>query len=111
MKLSEIKGDRCFEVIADLVTPVANIAQDKEAADLFKRKKTPKGKTATQFLIDRVKAGMPSLLKSHKQDLVAIMATLNNVTPEEYLESLNMAKLVGDILELLTDDEFLAFLS
>ena len=36
MKLSDIKGDRVFDVIADLIDPVASIAQDAQAAALFR---------------------------------------------------------------------------
>lgn len=111
MKLSQIQGDRCFEVIADLIAPVSNIAKDKEAQELFKRKAVPKGKDPKQYFIDRVTAGLPSLLKNHKDDMVIIMATLNDVSKEEYLKDLNLAKLFGDVFDVLTDDEFAAFLS
>lgn len=111
MKLSEIKGERCFEVIADLVVPISNIAQDKQAAALFKRKAVPKGKNATEFFIERLKTGLPALLKNHANDFTAIMATLNNVPVDEYIRELNLAKLFGDVIGLLTDEEFLGFLS
>ena len=37
MKLSKIKGERVFDVIADIIDPIANIAEDKVAAALFQR--------------------------------------------------------------------------
>ena len=111
MKLSQIQGDRCFEVIADLIEPVSNIAKDKEATELFKRKAVPKGKDAKEFFAERLSAGLPSLLRSHKDDVITILAVINDVTPEEYAKSLNLAKLFSDVLELMTDDEFIAFLS
>lgn len=30
MKLSDVKGDRVIDVIADVIEPISNIAQDKE---------------------------------------------------------------------------------
>ena len=46
MKLSDIKGDRTLEVIADLVDPIANIAEDEDTFALFRREKLPAGMTA-----------------------------------------------------------------
>ena len=37
MRLSDIKGDRVFDVIADIIDPIANIASDETASALFKR--------------------------------------------------------------------------
>ena len=39
MRLSDIQGDRVFDVIADIIDPVANIAEDDDAASFFKREK------------------------------------------------------------------------
>ena len=38
MKLSDIKGERTLDVIAEIIDPVANIAEDKAASDLFQKK-------------------------------------------------------------------------
>ena len=35
LKLSEIKGEKAFDVLADLTEPIANIAADKKAAELL----------------------------------------------------------------------------
>lgn len=110
MKLADIKGERCFDVMADLVNPIANLAEDNEVIELFKVKKTPKGKSPREFFIERMKSGLPTLLKTHKRDFVDIMAILNDQTPEEYTESLTFPKLFSDVLEIITDDELLAFL-
>lgn len=111
MKLSEIKGERTFDVLADLIQPIANLAADEDAAKLFKREKPPKGKDPKQFAMEKATKLLPKLMKGHKADFVAIMAALSGTTAEEYAENLNLAKLMGDLAELLTDEEFLAFLS
>ena len=49
MKLSKIKGERVFDVIADIINPIANIAEDKEAAALFQRQKLPDGVQRTLY--------------------------------------------------------------
>lgn len=111
MKLSDVKGDRTLDVIADLIDPIANIAQDKDVAKMFKREKVPEGMEANEFFAQRMRAGMPALLHGHKQDIVAILATIEGVEPEKYAEELNLVKLIRDFMELVTDETFLGFLA
>lgn len=112
MRLSEIKGDRVFDVIADIIEPACNIAQDKEVADLFDRsKERPEGMTAKEFALERVKRSVPKLMRSHRDDLVAIMAAIEGITPEEYMQDVTVPSLVGNVYQMLTDEDLLAFLS
>ena len=111
MKLSDIKGDRVFDVIADIIDPIANMVQDKDVATMFKREAVPDGMEARDLFAKRMCKGLPVLLKSHKADIIAIMATIEGVTPEQYAESLDFPKLFTDVMELVTDDVFLDFLS
>lgn len=111
MKLSDIKGDRVLDVIADIIDPIANMVQDKDVAAMFERKAVPDGMDARDFFAKRMRKGMPVLLKSHKADIIAIMAAIDGVTPEQYAESLDFPKLFTDVMELVTDNAFLDFLS
>lgn len=109
MKLSEIKGERVFDVIADVIEPVATIAQDKEAARLFKREKPPKGMEPRDFAVEKIKECMPKLVKNHKDELCAILGAIEGVSKEEYAKNVTMMTLMKNIIELLNDDEFIAF--
>nr|DAL79851.1 MAG TPA: hypothetical protein [Caudoviricetes sp.] len=111
MKLSDIKGDRVLDVIADIIDPIANMMQDKDVAAMFKREAVPEGMDARDFFAKRMCKGLPILLKSHKADIIAIMAAIEGVTPEQYAASLDFPKLFTDVMELVTDDAFLNFLS
>lgn len=111
MKLSDIKGYRVLDVIADIIDPIANIAQDKDVAAMFKREAVPEGMDAHDFFAARMRKSVPALLKGHKSDIIAILAAIEGVAPEQYAASLNLAKLFTDVMELLTDDAFLSFLS
>lgn len=111
MKLSDIKGDRVLDVIADIIDPIANMVQDKNVAAMFERKAVPDGMDARDFFAERMCKGMPVLLKGHKADIIAIMAAIDGVTPEQYAESLDFTKLFTDVMELVTDNAFLDFLS
>lgn len=111
MKLSDIKGDRVLDVIADIVDPIANMVQDKDVAAMFECKAVPDGMEARDFFAKRMCKGLPVLLKSHKADIIAIMAAIEGVTPEQYAASLDFPKLFTDVMELVTDDALLDFLS
>lgn len=111
MKLSDIKGDRVLDVIADIIDPIANMVQDKDVAAMFKREAVPDGMEARDFFAKRMRKGLPVLLKGHKTDIIAVMAAIEGVTPEQYAASLDFPKLFTDVMELLTDGAFLNFLS
>lgn len=111
MRLSDIKGDRVLDVIADIIDPIANIVQDGDVAAMFERKAVPEGMDARDFFAKRMRKGLPVLLKGHKADIIAVMAAIEGVTPGQYAESLDFPKLFTDVMELVTDDAFLDFLS
>lgn len=106
MKLSEIRGERVFDVIADLIDPIANIAADPMAADLFTRKPVPEGMTAKAFVLQRVRENAPALLKGRKGDVIAILSAIEGERAEDYAACLDLVKLTRDLAELLTDDAF-----
>lgn len=109
MRLSDIKGERTLDVIADIIDPIANIAEDKEAAELFAKKLLPKGMTPRAFLLQRARKSVPVLLKQHKEDVIAVLSTIEGTSPEQYAKELNLAKLFKDCVDLLTDEAFMVF--
>lgn len=111
MRLSEIKGERVLDVIAEIAEPLFNIALDEEAMEFFKREKPPEGADPTRFVLERWKRAVPRLVGGHKDDLVAVMAAIGGVSRDEYLDGLTMASLVKDLYEMVTDEDLLAFLS
>lgn len=106
MRLSDIKGDRVLDVIADIIDPIANIASDETASALFKREKLPEGMTAKAFLLERARKAVPALLKGHKSDIITVLATIEGISAYDYRASLTLAKLMQDTAELLTDEAF-----
>lgn len=89
MKLSEIKGERAIEIIADLIDPVSVIASDDEFRKLLEADKK----------IDAVK----HLLKQHSKEVLTCMAILNDEDPKEYSPS--FVTLPAMLLELLNTPE------
>ena len=111
MKFSDIKGERVLDVISEIIEPLANIAQDENTQEIFKSKKCPEGVTPRDFMISRIKSHAPALISGHKDDIVSVLATINDVDKEEYASNMTMASLIRDVFELLTDEEFLDFLA
>ena len=106
MRLSDIKGDRVFDVIADIIEPISNIAADETVSLLFKREKLPEGMSVKTFMLERVKKTVPTILKSYKDDIIKILSTIEGVSEDDYRASLTLAKLIQDVTELLTDKSF-----
>ena len=107
MRLSDIKGERVFDVIADVIGPIACIAATPAAAMLWKREPVPAGCDVKAELARRVKESIPALLRTNKNELVAIMAAISGETREEYLAKLDMLRFLRDMTELLTDESFI----
>lgn len=99
MKLSDIKGERAVEVIADLIEPIANIASDKECADLFSVKPVNgenKNVTARKHLVKKV----PLLLKTHKRDVIQVIATLDGKS----VEDMNLFSITAALIGIVQDE-------
>lgn len=106
MKLSEIKGERTLEVIAELIDPIANIAEDENASLLFKKTKGD-SKDKKKDLLKKIRKSVPSIVKNHKDDIISIFSTLSGKTKEEYTNKLDLLSLIKDFTELVTDDCFI----
>ena len=112
VKLSEIKGERVFDVIADIIDPACNIASDDAVKGLFSRGDgIPDGMSQTDYVMANVRKSVPALMRDHKQDFAAILAATEGVSVSEYLEGLTMPKLLQGVYEIMTDEDLLAFLS
>lgn len=108
-QISEIKGEKSFDILAGLIEPVTNIATDKKAAELFGVRPLPKGMTTQQFILQRVKEAIPNLMKRHKKDLIAILALLSDMTEKEYKEQMTLDGVMLDLSQLISDPIFNAF--
>lgn len=111
MKLSEIKGDRCIDVIAEIIDPIATIAQNPAAKELFERRELPEGMEPVEFFMGRLKENLPALLKENKKEFIQILSAIEGTSVKEYSKNLNMAKLIRDVTDLITDTGFTSFLS
>lgn len=95
MKLSEYKGEKALDMLADLMEPAAVIMADKEITRM-------------------ARAGMPTIkvvkaaIKGHTKEVIQILATLDGEEPKEYAEKVNLFTLPAKLLEILNDPDFMS---
>lgn len=106
MRLSDIKGDRVFDVIADIMEPLANIINDKNVQRILTKDTVPEGEDATQFAMKKFLDCVPKFLKDHKHNIIKVLSSISGMNEVEYTESLNFASLIKDFKELFQDEAF-----
>lgn len=95
MKLSEYKGEKALDLLADLFEPAANIMADKEISRL-------------------AKAGEPKVkiisvaIKNHKKEVIEILAILDGADPKDYAEKVNIFTLPKKVLEAINDPDLMS---
>ena len=106
MKLSNIKGEKVLDMIADLIDPICAIAQTDIAKEVFNKEKPPKGMSVKEYALVKMRRCIPKLLRVNKKEIVAILAIVSEMTPEEYAAQMTPVQLVKDVTELLNDEDF-----
>ena len=89
MKLSELKGEKALDVLAEIIEPAVEIMQDKRVVKAAKAGKT----------VEIVKVAC----KGHKKAIIKILAVLDDADPDTY--EVSVLTLPAKILELLNDPE------
>lgn len=87
MRLSEIKGERALDVIADIIEPISEIMADKEVAKTMRSGKKSKA--------------ISLAIKNHKKAVVEVLAALDGKSVDEY--ECNILSLPKQILDIVND--------
>lgn len=107
MKLSELKGEQAIEVIADLIAPVTSIASDQKNLSIFKKQGS--GERSKEEVAKEMSEKIPTLLKTHKKDVLDILCAFN---PDAKPEEMSVYDIINGVSDLLSDKDFLSlFLS
>lgn len=93
-KISEFKGDKALDLIADLLEPMSEIMTDEEIKKAWKS--STKLKSAEL------------ILELHKKSIFEILAKMSETSVAEYKEKSNPVTLFRDVLSLMNDDELMA---
>ncbi|NCE63739.1 hypothetical protein D1159_03880 [Pseudoflavonifractor sp. 524-17] len=92
MRLSDFRDKKGIEVVAKLLVPIGNIAADKEMANAQKSSKHM-GEFASL------------LLQRHAQDVMTMLATLNDQDPADY--HCTAATVLVDVFTMISDPELM----
>lgn len=96
MKLSEIKGEKALDALADLIDPLSAICLD-------------------EVIQKSVKSGEPKLLlakkilKGHKKEVIKILAILDGADPETY--EVDLLTLPAKLIQIINDPEVVSLFS
>jgi hypothetical protein len=102
MRLSDVKGARTLDVVAEIVGPISEIIADEKVMAMFEG--------GREQVVERMGKSIPVLIRDHKRAILVTLSAIKGVTPERYEEDMTLASLVGDVYELMTDTTFLDFL-
>lgn len=94
MNISEFKNEDAIELLADLIEPTANILSDKAIQ--------------SAFMADTNKIKLAKMcLKTHKKDVIEILAIVNGKTAETY--NCTPVTILRDLLAILNDKDLVDF--
>ena len=104
MRLSEIGADRAMDVLGVLIPRVVAIATDRRVADALRAADGSPGKAQA------IAQAAPLLFSEHGEDVIAILAATDGQEAGEWKETHTLPQVLQGLVELLTDEEALAFL-
>lgn len=102
MKLSTIKGEANLDIIADLLEPIGNIAQDDKYKK-FLPIPPVKGESPKTTVIKYLLKNLPALLRDHRHDVATILSIFGGSS----VADMTLVTVVNGFKELATDTEFL----
>ncbi len=94
-RLEDARGADAIDLIADLIDPLTEIAQDEEILKLTRKKGTPVFKI------------VQAILRRHKDSAIQILAIIDGVEPEDYKG--NAFTIIGRLLSLLNNKDIQSF--
>ena len=97
MKLSEIRGEKALDVMADAMDLAESLSDDESFKALVELIKGREGEGVPRGALSII----AKLVRAHKKEIVALMASAKGVTYEEYAEG---GEVVADVVELLGSD-------
>lgn len=87
MKLSEVKGEKALDVLADIIEPISEIIADKEVAKTLRSGKKSKAVSLA--------------IKNHKKAVIEVLAALDGKSVNEY--ECNLLSLPKQVLDIVND--------
>lgn len=111
MKLSQLNTEEALDLLCEITPYVANIVADKDIMDAIGKAVNKEGMTKAGVLmagVDRITKLAPVLLKTHRPDVIGIIAAVNRRSAEDIAKQ-NVLKTMEQIVDIFKDKELLAF--
>lgn len=104
MKLSELTAEQGLEAIANSLEHIGNIADDDDALSLCQKLVPQEGEKYIKVFARGAKTA-PRLLKTHKDDVIGILAAFELQTVEEYKKKHKLMDVIKDMVNLVNEPE------
>lgn len=87
-RLEDFKGDEAWDVIIELVDPIAEIATDEDVK---------------KAITTDLKSAAKAIVKNHKAAATTVLAVLSERDPEELRATINPIDIMAGVLSILQD--------
>ena len=104
MKLSELTAEQGLEAIANSLEHIGNIADDDDALSLCQELVPREGEKYIKVFARGAKTA-PKLLKTHKDDVIGILAAFELQTVEEYKKKHKLMDVIKGVVDLVNEPE------
>lgn len=104
MKLSELTAEQGLEAIANSLEHIGNIADDDDALSLCQKLVPQEGEKYIKVFARGAKTA-PKLLKTHKDDVIGILAAFELQTVEEYKKKHKLMDVIKGMVDLVKEPE------
>lgn len=98
MKLSEVKGEKALDMLADLIEPIMEIIEDKEVSKILKSRHNKDKAESTKIILGRA---VSAAIKNHKKAVITILATLDDIPVDQY--ECNLLSLPKKMMDIIND--------
>jgi hypothetical protein len=98
MKLSEVKGEKALDMLADLIEPIMEIIEDKEVSKILKSRYNKDKADSTKIILGRA---VSAAIKNHKKAVITILATLDDIPVDQY--ECNLLSLPKKMMDIIND--------
>lgn len=98
MKLSEVKGEKALDMLADLIEPIMEIIEDKEVSKILKSRHNKDKVDSTKIILGRA---VSAAIKNHKKAVITILATLDDIPVDQY--ECNLLSLPKKMMDIIND--------
>lgn len=111
MKLSELSTDETFNVLCEITPAVQCILKDESLSNAIGKAADIKGMTPAGIImlaVDRFSEAVPILMKTHRDDVFQILASVNRISKEDVAKQ-RFAVTLSQIDDAIHDEDLINF--